>query len=366
MASEPATAGRTRDGYTIRPFEADDRDAYLSLYATVFGARPSDAWFDWKYASNPYTDHVPIVVAERDGTLVGARSFLALALRTPGGRVGAFQACDTMVHPDHRRRGLFTRMTRQALDRYAGGDPALSFNFPNEKTLAGNRKLGWQLVENLAVYYRYQQPAARLPPLPRPVRWAVAAGGRGYLRLRERLGPPAADVSVTRATTLPTDTLVHLAQSRRLSRFHVPRDEPFYRWRYDRPDRTYRAYVARRSGEPVGAAVFGTGAGSAGQLMEVLPRAAPDEAVSAALLRAGLRDHADASVVTGLADDVSPSVLASSGFLDGTAWPLRRLVGARPFVVRPFTDDGTGWELHGADLRDPGNWLLSFGEFDVG
>lgn len=367
MASESTRAGRGRERYAVRPFEAADRDAYLALYETVFGGRPADAWFDWKYASNPYADHVPIVVAERDGSLVGARSFLALALRTPGGRVGAFQACDTMVHPDHRRRGLFTRMTRHALDRYAGGDPALSFNFPNRQTLAGNRKLGWQLVENLAVYYRYQDLAARLPALPRPVRWAATAGGRGYLRLREQLGRPAADdVIVTRAPGVPVGTLATLAGRRSPDRFHVPRDEQFYDWRYGRPDRSYVTYLAWRDGTRVGAAVFGTGDGSVVQLMEFLPRTARQEPVSAALLRAGLRDHPDASVVTGLADDVSPSTLAAFGFLDGAAWPLRRFVGTRPFVVRPFAADGTGWELHGADLRDPDNWLLSYGEFDVG
>lgn len=365
MAGEVAT-DRDADRYTIRPFEAADRDAYLSLYGTVFGDRPGEAWFDWKYGSNPYADHVPVVVAERGGEIVGARSFLALALRTPEGRVGAFQACDTMVHPDHRRRGLFTRMTRHALARYADGEPALSFNFPNEKTLAGNRKLGWHLVDNLAVHSRYQDLAAHLPGLPRPLGRAASAGSRAYLWLRElRSGPRGSAVSVNRHPGVPVDTLVALARVGRPARFHVPRDEQFYGWRYERPDRSYVTYVARRAAEAVGAVILGTADGSSVQLMEFQPRTRRDPSTTTALIRAALDDHGDASRVSALADDVSPSRLAAHGFLDGTAWPLRRFVEARPFVVRPFTADGTGWELHGAELRNPRNWLLSLAEFDV-
>ncbi|MFC6757485.1 hypothetical protein ACFQER_13440 [Halomicroarcula sp. GCM10025894] len=62
--------------YDIRWYRAADRAQYIDLYADVLGSwQHSPEWFDWKYVSNPYVDHVPIVVATADGDLVGARSF---------------------------------------------------------------------------------------------------------------------------------------------------------------------------------------------------------------------------------------------------------------------------------------------------
>jgi hypothetical protein len=361
--SEQTAAGRAT--YDVRPFRPSDREAYLDLYGEVFGSRPTDAWFDWKYASNPYADGVPIVVAVHEGNLVGARSFLALELRTPTGRVGAFQACDTMVDPGHRRQGLFTRMTRDALTRYADG-PALSFNFPNERTLSGNRKLGWELVEHLPVHHRFQDPARLVDRLPSALRRPLAAGVSGCYRLGERLrAPTAPGVAVERRPTVPVELLADLTRRRPPDAFHVPRDERFYGWRYARPDRDYDTYVARRDGRPVGATVVGSGPADA-RFMEFLPRTGREDGVSAALVRAALADHADAPLVSAVADDVDPELLAAFGFLGGDAPLVGRLVGTRPFVVRPFGDEPRGWRLDGADVRDPDNWLVGFGELDVG
>lgn len=359
------TAGSDTDAYAVRPFEPADRDPYLELYGEVFGTRPGKAWFDWKYAENPYADGVPVVVAERDGRLVGARSFLALALRTPDGRVDAFQACDTMVHPDHRRRGLFTRMTRDALARYAGG-PALSFNFPNERTLAGNRKLGWQLVENLAVYHRFQDPSQHLGAVPSALRRPLAAGASGLLRLGERLrAPDAPGVAVERHAEVPVALLAELSRTGQPAAFHVPRDERFYGWRYARPDRRYDTYVARRDGVPVGATVVGAGDGGVARFMEFLPRTDRGDAVSAALVRAALATRHDVPLVSTLVDDVDPALLAAFGFLGSETPLVGSMLGTRPFVVRPFGAEPTGWCIDGADVRDPDNWLLGYGEIDV-
>ena len=59
------------DGYTVRKFEAGDEQGFLSLYETVWGDRPSEEWFDWRYAENPYADGTSVFVAESsDGRTV--------------------------------------------------------------------------------------------------------------------------------------------------------------------------------------------------------------------------------------------------------------------------------------------------------
>lgn len=354
--------------YEIRRFKAGDREEYLDLYETVFGNCPSESWFDWKFAQNPYIDHVPIILAEYDKQIIGARSFLALSLQAEDEQVTAFQACDTMVHPEHQRKGLFTRMTELAISHYEPRKPALSFNFPNQKTLAGNQKLGWKHVQNVPVYYRYQNLKPYLDTVPDVLGRALSASLQGYQSLREYLCAPQNEkITITRYNTVPAPQLAALARRNRPDRFHIRRSKQFYDWRYSRPDRTYLTYVASRDEKPVAATIIGSGGSTEARFMEFLPRTGRKSAITARLIRTALREHANAPLITTLAGDISPGVLSAFGFHASTSWPLRWLVGTRPFVVRPFsTSDERQWQLEGTNIREADNWLLSFGELDVG
>lgn len=148
--------------YTIREYRPEDRNELLSLHRETFG-RPAfdEEWFAWKYENNPYTDSVPIVIAEHAGSIVGVRAFFAMAMCAGGDVRLALQPCDTMVQEDHRGRGLFTRMTEYAIKRYTDDEPAFFFNFPNEKSGPGNLKLGWRTV-GLPTHIRIQRPVAIL------------------------------------------------------------------------------------------------------------------------------------------------------------------------------------------------------------
>jgi len=96
-----------------------DREAFLSLYESVWGARRA-RWFDWRrFVDNPFTDRVELVIAECAGRVVGAEPLLALPLATPAGTVPVRQPVDWIVHSDHRQCGLFTRMTEQLLSTTA-------------------------------------------------------------------------------------------------------------------------------------------------------------------------------------------------------------------------------------------------------
>ncbi|OIB58368.1 GNAT family N-acetyltransferase [Natrialba sp. SSL1] len=159
-----STRPRPQASYTVRPFRPSDRSAFLSLYEAVFDRKRGTDWFRWKFERNPFVDHVPIIVAERDGELVGARSFFAQPIRNGETVFRAFQPCDTMVRSDHRRQGLFGRMNELALERYTGQaqNPAFCFNFPNEHSKQGNINHGWRDVGTVPMYYRPQDPSTVL------------------------------------------------------------------------------------------------------------------------------------------------------------------------------------------------------------
>lgn len=123
---------------------ASDIDRYVCLFGEVFaaGSMTPDV-FQWKYVNNPRGASI-VIVAEDDGRFVGARSFWADALFVGGELVKCYQPCDTMVSPDYRRHGIFTKLTSMALQIAGQEGCPFVFNLPNENSFPAYMRLGWQ------------------------------------------------------------------------------------------------------------------------------------------------------------------------------------------------------------------------------
>ncbi len=360
--------------YTIRFLEPADRAAFVELYDETFGDG-SEEWFEWKYVENPATEHVPIVVATHGGELVGARPCVPFRMRIGDRTVGAIRFGDTMVHADHRRRGLFTRMTRRMMVYYAALEPAFGFNHPNDLSLPGYRTLGGRVIGRCPIAYRIQNPAALLEGhLTGPAAYGVSMTTplvRAYLDWRERLAPPpASGLTVTRHETAPAETLTALYETMPPTGIHAERTAAFYRWRFRNPLWTYTTYVAHRD-DPVAAVVTGTRKSdgmTVTTLAEGVPRTGNDERKTAfaALVRRLLEDTADADLLAYGGQAIPESVLQSVGFHRDTEPPLSWLASETQLVAH---DLGGGtwadWRVNGMNLLDPSNWALSFCEQDA-
>ncbi|WP_290811691.1 GNAT family N-acetyltransferase [Halovivax sp.] len=362
----------------IEPFRSSDRSAFLSLYETVFGIERSTDWFRWKYVENPVADHVPIVVARRDGDLIGARSFLPVRVAVDGVERVAYQPCDTMVHPDHRRQGVFTRMNEAAIERYAAGEPAFFFNFPNGRSKPGNLKLGWREVGTVPMYYRPQKPvsAAREWIANRTDR--IDEEGAAASELLERVATdPVADAhraidrrlgGATDGLTIdryerPTEAPLEPTYRRAVPEgVHTVRDRAFYEWRFDNPANEYGVYVASRDGTPVAALIVSLRAGHL-RLVDALPRSVDDDPEPLErLVAAALTDRAAGDDVGYVAafGDVLPRPLRYRFYPD-TRFPLSALIRptTRSLLVRDLDRSST---VASRSLED---WTLSWFDLDA-
>lgn len=356
--------------YTIRAFRSDDVAGFLRLFSTVFGDNGRD-WFAWKYRTNPYVDHIPIIVAERDGELVGARPFFALQMAVGGEHRLALQPCDTMVHPDHRRNGLFTRMTERAIDRYESGKPAFFFNFPNHRSLPGYLKLGWHPIGQIPRCYRFHNMAAVLQStLETP--GAHLAGEvcsplvTGYNKLRGMTAGATADVSVRREDGLPASDLASVYRRSIPDAIHAVRDERFYGWRFGNPNYEYTTYLCADS-DPIGLVVGRSVGGNEAKptvtrLVDIVPVDCPerDEHISALLNRV-LTESSESDLVVARPSMLPAETLRARGFQSEEAWPLSYLKDGRTHVVRSVD----GWDSHDCDIRIQENWHTTYAEMDT-
>lgn len=370
--------GESDDDYAVRWYEPGDRDAFLALYDDAFGGG-SDEWFEWKYVDNPRVAHVPILVAERerDGAFAGARPQVPFLMRAGGEDVLAMRFGDTMVHPDHRRRGVFTRLTERALDHYASMPTRFCYNCPNDLSRPGFLKAGGEVVAHLPSYYRVQNPralaGATRDGLTGGVLGRVASPPTGaYLAARDRLASPDSRVSVTRHADVPVDEFVALADGQPPGGVRAVRDEPFLDWRYRNPRWTYEAYTASAGGEPVVGVVTGTQTDEDGvtttNLVDVCPAAGGDRWAAAldAILGAVTDDRASADLLAYCGNDVPRGVLHTHGFHFDGARPLSWVTSPTTLVAYDLSgDDGDPWRAGDVDLRDDRSWRLSYAELDA-
>ncbi|MXV63823.1 GNAT family N-acetyltransferase [Natronorubrum sp. JWXQ-INN-674] len=361
------------DPYVIRPYEPGDREDFLDLYEQVLGSRDEE-WFSWKYEDNPYTDHVPMIVATHDGTVVGTKPCFALELRAESTTFLGLQPADVMVHPDHRRRGLYSRTTEQLKDRYRDREAGLFFNFPNPATLSGSLKHGWQIVEEVPTYYRIQRPDAmldadddRLAALSKTARPFATA----YHRAREALAGTAADVTVNRFDDVPVEQFVGLYEQAVPGTIHAHRDETFYEWRFENPRWEYDAYVATRHGKPLAGVVTGTKTENGSKttsLTDVVPLGATPHRRDGlhGILERVIADHRDADIVAASGRSIPPELLARFGFRSDQSLPLSELAQGTTQVTYPLADDGGHeWTVAGRAVADPANWSITFAEQDT-
>ncbi len=234
----------------IRPYEDADEAGVLSLLDDALGGGPTGRrtadLFRWKHVENPFGPSM-MLVAETDGRIVGLRAFMRWRFVSGSRELSAVRAVDTATHPDHQGRGIFSRLTREALE-VLKLDTDLVFNTPNDNSLPGYLKLGWVEVGTIPVSVRVMRPLA-------------FARGIRSVRSAEQPSRQAPDVHAEKAGALLRDGeavrgLLEDAGSVE-ARIHTPVDLPFLRWRYgDAPLLDYRA-IGEWSGDRLrGLALF--------------------------------------------------------------------------------------------------------------
>ncbi|QKY19101.1 GNAT family N-acetyltransferase [Halolamina sp. CBA1230] len=361
----------TAEEYTVRWFDPADREPFLDLYTDTFGGG-SDEWFQWKYVDTPRVAHVPILVATADGEFAGARAQVPFLMRAGDETALAMRFGDTMVHPDHRRHGVFSRLTERALDHYGEMPVQFCYNVPNDLSRSGFLKAGGEIVANLPSFYRVQQPGALAAGTDLPITIAARAAApavRAYLRGRDQLASVPEGVNVVEHAEIPVPLLARLYRRGRPSSVHAVRDEPFLEWRYHNPDWEYRAFSAGSGGRTDAAIVTGTRTDEDGvtttHVVDVLPLASSDRRDTAlrSLLAAITSAFRDSDLLAYCGTAIPRSLLAAHGFQSDGRLPLSQVTSPTKLVAYDVGDGD--WSVGGVDVADPRGWALSDVELDA-
>ena len=101
----------------------------------------SEEFFRWKHCENPFGQSYGLLACDGD-KIVGARMFMFWEFRKADKIVKAIRPVDTIVHPSYRGKGLFKKLTLKGLES-CRNTYDIVFNTPNENSLPGYLKMGW-------------------------------------------------------------------------------------------------------------------------------------------------------------------------------------------------------------------------------
>lgn len=153
---------------TIRPYQPDAIPALLALTQTTLGnagaVRKTATFWQWKHQHNPFGQSFGVYTWDEERQIAtGLRVLLRWQFCAPNGRIyHAVRAVDTATHPDYQRRGIFSILTRQAIADLTIEGVDFIYNTPNQKSLPGYLKMGWQVVASWPLYIKVLRPLRML------------------------------------------------------------------------------------------------------------------------------------------------------------------------------------------------------------
>lgn len=245
--------------YEIRRYEAGFRDQVLELQRHLWSPELAlnDRYFAWKYELNPWVSEPLIFLAVDGGRVVGMRGAFAIPWVVGPERraLRALSAGDTVVAPDHRRRGLAGQINEALVAEARRASWEFLIN-----TSAGRvvRRLsthsGWRTTEEI-------WPLTCRPKAPRSfpfraIAWLSHRSRRdlGLLdvldrRLRRQVRRRGGGVRIS-STACPERMAALAASTSTGGRIRLRKDVPFFRWRFSNPLSGYRFLFANEGAGP--------------------------------------------------------------------------------------------------------------------
>lgn len=204
----------------VRASRPSDKTAIIELLKLSLGEgliKKSTTVWDFKHEGNPFgPSHV--LLAFEDDLLIGVRALMQWRWQIGSTLWTAYRAVDTATHPDHQGKGIFKKLTLQALDEVAQKSDSFVFNTPNNQSRPGYLKMGWQIVDAI--------PLAVVPTL-----------GYMFHFLFSKKMPLSNTISAERLEEICNQ---HNRVLSKKNSIFTPKSTAYLRWRYEsNPMQTY-------------------------------------------------------------------------------------------------------------------------------
>ena len=151
------------DNIIVRPAHESDKTKILDLLNNVFYGQQrfdflrDDAFWQWKYDSNVFGD-TQILIAEAGEKIAASTVLWPWQFICRGQVIQAYQACDSVVHPEYRGQGIYSKINKSRINLAIDHNASFLYTFPNNNSLKGNLNVGWDYLAKLTWLVRPLRP----------------------------------------------------------------------------------------------------------------------------------------------------------------------------------------------------------------
>ena len=363
-------------GYELRWFEKNDLNAFLNTFELVFNVPLSKEYFKWKYAQNPLVEDDPLIVVVEEidtGAAVGFRGCVPTRLRMSEDVVKAMYFADVMVHPDHRRRGLNSKMIDFALSAFQDTSFRLYYNFPRTLTHLGNIKRGFRKVSPVTDSLLVNNPG-KLSGIVFEG-WLLSSLAPPAYRLYSffRGRPRGSDlkVSLTPGTLRDIEDLYY-SWSQSEAKIHTVRDTEYLTWRFEKMPLVESEYwMVNLKEKPAGYFIVTRKFDETDSIIlndYLISNNDPAVFRNAILELIDVYSEKSSLITWAFTEPRYQTTLSEMGFLESTKYPLNKFVTQRTFVSRPTmldVDNETHWAINDKNISHLSSWYLTPSDSDI-
>lgn len=132
----------------------ESNEAYFNQLlenAALIHNRKKDSleWLKWKYFNSPFGESICIVALTKDNEIAGEVTFGQYQYFLNNKIIKCLISYQTMVHPNHQKKGLFNSLTKEALKIANTKEIELVLNFPNKASYAPFEKLNFVPINHI-------------------------------------------------------------------------------------------------------------------------------------------------------------------------------------------------------------------------
>jgi GNAT superfamily N-acetyltransferase len=138
----------------VRQSTKEDLPQIIALLKQSIGevlTPKTEGYFLWKHDLNPFGKS-KVLLSVEEGRIVGLRAFMHWSWVAENEHVSAVRAVDTATDPAFQGKGIFKKLTLQAVAECKHEGVNMVFNSPNPISMQGYLKMGWSLAGRLPVY----------------------------------------------------------------------------------------------------------------------------------------------------------------------------------------------------------------------
>jgi hypothetical protein len=348
-----------------------DSDADLCrLFETVFcrpmGKTESLGHFQWEYRSNPSGNAVVFVIRNAEGEIVSAYPTMPLQMKLMSSTGRAGLSFDSMTDPRYKGRGLFTMLGKAVYAHLSDNRLILSYGFPN-KNIHKLRvhRLGWFEITDFPLLLKvmdYRPLLSRIVPSGFPVKTIGSVLNKVILPFFSHPERINGNLTVEEIPDFDDEFDRFWNNIRALFKVCIERDTSYLRWRYGRPEETYKILRLRHSDMMAGYAVLKRGERfglNTGFIMDFIVFSKDDyiRELLAAVVADFQKDRVEILSALLMRENPYYRQFRKAGFL-----PVPRRLHPQEihFSARIHAKGG-----HGKDIRNPQNWFITWGDTDL-